>query len=194
MMLRKIFTKTVITGAQVGMLVVAAMPALALPFNQDMVNHQKITGSIMRPRPQNAIPVGSLDRQIKNLEQISDWKNPYQDNQDSVNKGMRHFAVNCVPCHGGFKEGKHVPSTLQEKGMPSINLADEAVVYNDPGTRKNPKIDGHFFNYIYNGGILMPPYGYKLSNEEIWHLVSYIRSVQANTIASFGGKEGRYAH
>jgi len=166
---------------------------LALPFNQDMVGHQKKTGDIMRPRPKNAIPIGSLDRQIKNVEQIKDWKNPYNGKADSITKGQRYFVVNCSPCHGAFKEGQHVPAVIQAKGMPSINIADESVVYADPGVRKNRKLDSHFFNYIYNGGVLMPPYGYKLSNEEIWHIVSYIRSVQsitaqAKTISGFGGK------
>lgn len=156
------------------------MPELSfgMPFNTDMFEVQPGVDAVARKKPEGSVGIGSLHRQTPDLS--TDWvqKNPYAEDLASIERGTRRFQINCTPCHGSFKEGKHVVSAFMEKGMPSIDLSSDAVRYSDPGTNQQPKPDAHFFTYVFNGGVIMPRYGFKFSNSEIWDLVSYIRSVQ----------------
>lgn len=149
--------------------------ALALPFNQDMVGNQLITGSLMREKPLGSVSKGSLSRTFVNREAVLEYKNPMVGDKNSVLRGRRLFAVNCQPCHGHYEDGKHVPGTFAAQ-MPSIDLTQEMIA-------KKP--DGHFLGYIYFGGMaIMPAYGWKLSVKEHWDIVSYVRHLQTT-----GGKE-----
>lgn len=179
-MRRTFLVCTALSVALTPTVVLAPSVASAMPFNTDMFEVQPSADSVARKKPEGSVAIGSLQRQKPEL--TTDWvqKNPHADNAHSAEKGKRKFEVNCSPCHGVFKDnGVHEVSAILTKGMPSIDLSSESVRFNDPGTNNAPKGDAHFFTYIFNGGVLMPAYGYKLSNEEIWDIVSYIRFAQA---------------
>jgi len=150
--------------------------ALALPFNQDMVGNQLITGTVMRPKSPHSVPVDSLERQIPDRQVIGQtWENPFKGNAESAARGERLFKVNCTVCHGAIKDGQHVVSDIAAKGMPSLNLLLTQPKY-DPN-----KTDGYVWSYIFKGmDAIMPRYGWKLSNNEIWDLVSYVRKLQTD--------------
>lgn len=156
----------------------ASPECFALPFNTDMLEVQPGPDKVSRKKPAGSIAIGSLQRQKPEL--TSEWvqKNPFEGDVAAVERGHEKFRANCSPCHGTFESGKHVPSPLMLKGMPSIDVSSEAVRFSDPGKNQSPKPDAHLFTYIYNGGALMPAYGYKLSNDDIWDLISYVRQVQ----------------
>lgn len=153
--------------------------AFAMPFNTDMFEVQPSADAVARKKAAGTVSIGSLQRQKPEL--TTDWvqKNPLTGNVASELRGEKGFRTNCSPCHGNFNDGVHVPAAIASKGMPSIDLSSEAVRFEDPGTNLKPKPDAHFFTYIFNGGVLMPAYGYKLSNEEIWDIVTYVRAAQA---------------
>ena len=153
--------------------------ASAMPFNTDMFEVQPSADAVARKKAAGSISIGSLQRQKPDL--TTDWvqKNPFTGNTASELRGAKGFRTNCSPCHGNFKEGVHEPAVIASKGMPSLDLSSEAVRFEDPGTNQKPKPDAHFFTYIFNGGVLMPAYGYKLSNDEIWDIVTYVRAAQA---------------
>lgn len=161
----------------VAFVVVTLIPfrrAAALPFNQDMVGGQLvIAGRSMRPKDANSVPVGSLSRQISKAQPYTE-ANPLKSDPRSALRGERLFKANCQVCHGNFKEGKHVPSDLQAKGIPSFNL-----LLTQPQYSPN-KDDQYIFHYVYYGmDAVMPRYGWKLANNEIWDLVNYVRKLQA---------------
>ncbi len=161
--------------------------AHALPFNDDMVGGQLISGTVMRPKPPGAVPIGSLSRRIPSYQEALALENPMKKDRASAVRGERLFAVNCSPCHGAYAGGKYHESAIASKGMPSVNLTDEGLLYFDGGAKQKPKPDGHIFGYIYFGGLaLMPAYGWKLSNAEIWDIVSYVRHIQS--LASKGAQ------
>jgi cytochrome c553 len=151
--------------------------ALALPFNQDMVGGQLITGTVMRPKNVHAVPVGTLERQVPDRQVVAqEWENPFKNSSASAARGERLYAVNCVVCHGVINKGQHTPSDLAAKGIPSLNLLLTQPKY-DPA-----KTDGYIWSYVFRGmDILMPRYGWKLSNNEIWDIVSYVRKLQAES-------------
>ena len=156
-------------------LMLAASGAQALPFNQDMVGTQPVTGSIMRPKAPGSVPRGALSRYSEKPEDLTKTlqiTNPTKADADSLAHGERLFSVNCSPCHGSYTGGKHVASAMQvpNGAMPGPVLSD-AIVAQKP--------DGHFYQFIHFGGMaIMPAYGYKLSVQEHWDIVNYIRDFQ----------------
>jgi mono/diheme cytochrome c family protein len=146
----------------------------ALPFNQDMVGQQFVTGSVMRQKAPHTVPVGTLDRQLPERSVIvQTWKNPFAEDASSATRGARLFETHCTVCHGVVQEGKHTPSDLMKFGIPSINLQLSQQKF-DP-----QKTDGYLWAYIFWGlDAVMPRYGYKFSNDEVWDLVTYIRKLQ----------------
>jgi mono/diheme cytochrome c family protein len=150
--------------------------AYSLPFNQDMVGTQLSNGNIMRPKAAESVPVGTAKRFVgPNREDALRLTNPVPATEESVSNGSRLFAVNCSPCHGRYIEGKHVPGAVSTY-LPGAELS--APFYKE-------KPDAHFFQFIHYGGMaIMPAYGWKLSIEEHWDIVNYIRHLQ-NTV----GKE-----
>lgn len=155
--------------------------AIALPFNDDMVHDQYKVSEVQRPLPQGSIPLGSAKRFVASREEALKLENPIPATKASVNKGERLFNTNCSPCHGKFVgysdsgEGEFKMQIPLTSGIvPGPNFAQKYYV-EDP-----TKTDGHIFGYIYFGGLaIMPRYGYKLSIDDHWNIVNYIRSIQS---------------
>lgn len=147
----------------------------ALPFNQDMVGNQPVAGSIMRPKAPGSVPRGALARYSEKPEDPTKTlqiTNPSTADADSLANGQRLFTVNCSPCHGSYPDGKHIASPVQAPNgvMPGPVLSDAVIA---------AKPDGHFYQFIHFGGMaIMPAYGYKLSVQEHWDIVNYIRDFQ----------------
>ncbi|MBX7144487.1 MAG: c-type cytochrome [Oligoflexia bacterium] len=144
--------------------------AKALPFNTDMYHNQPITGDIMRPKAKDSVPMGSLERRVESKDEAAKLENPSKGDALSTANGERLFAVNCSPCHGQFAGGKQTAVGAVARFMPGPDLT--AQLYKD-------RSDGFFYGTIHFGGMaLMPGYGYKLSPQEHWDIVNYIRKFQ----------------
>jgi len=143
--------------------------ASALPLNTDMFDTQPGKGQIMRPLPEDTVPIGSLGLQFESREDAAQLENPVAPDASSLASGKRLFSINCTPCHGSY-EGGYQPGEIARFGMPPINLAEE---------RLKAMSDAYFFQFIHFGGLaLMPAYGWKFSMEEHWDIVNYIRQIQ----------------
>lgn len=148
--------------------------ANALPFNEDMAYGQNMpAGSIMRGRVAGTVPMGALDYTVASREDALKLVNPEPGNKFSVENGKRLWQANCTPCHGNYvtENGKQVykPGAVASQ-VPGPDLTAEMIA---------AKPDGHFYGYVYFGGIaLMPAYGWKFSPTEHWDIVNYIRDVQ----------------
>jgi cytochrome c oxidase cbb3-type subunit 2 len=103
--------------------------------------------------------------------------NPLAGNPDAVNRGMALYASNCAQCHGDHGEG--MPGAV-----PSL-IDDEFLAV------KGDVPDGTYFGLISCGsdakktigrpgdpGGGMTAFGGQLSDQDIWSLVSFIRSAQ----------------
>ena len=164
-------------GALSTQLIAAAV--WALPFNDDMVDVQKRTGTIMRPKATNSVPVGSLEYSVKSREEAIKLTNPIKNNPESIQRGRALFAVNCAGCHGNLEV---LPSGADYKGGkvaanfdPNIRIPD----IRDPFYR-DTRTDGDFYGTLNFGSLagLMPPVGWKFSPTEHWDLINFVRSVQ----------------
>jgi len=91
--------------------------------------------------------------------------NPYADDSAAAGRGRQLFvAMNCTGCHG-----------FQAKaGLMAPNLVDNYWRYGGS--------DVDVFSSIYNGRARgMPAWGAVLSHDQIWELVSYVRSLGGMT-------------
>ncbi|MCI5064739.1 cytochrome c [bacterium] len=183
-----------------------AVHANALPFNDDMVHDQFKTSEVMRDRPEGSIPVGAGKYRVsetlatKNLtpEGIAaraEVQSPFPSTEKSVAAGRRLWAVNCSPCHGSYTGEADPNLPTSAKFLKSIDPAVAGATSGPTLVSKSyitdpAKSDGHLFSYIHFGGLaVMPRYGYKLSPEEHWNIIHYIRWMQEDFSAVLGMEE-----
>lgn len=89
--------------------------------------------------------------------------------EKTMARGQERFGIYCAPCHGGAGDGNGVLKRLGHGAVAS--LTDEIRV-------KHP--DGYLYRVIVQGSPsgLMGPYGDRLSVEDRWAVISYIRALQ----------------
>jgi cytochrome c oxidase cbb3-type subunit III len=96
--------------------------------------------------------------------------NPFTGNAKETDAGRGLFRIRCAPCHGIKAQGGRGPD---------LTL----------GTFSNGDQDADLFRVISTGvpGTEMPPYGELVGRENVWRLVSYIRSAAAGQPAPLKG-------
>ena len=168
------------------LLLSVASGAFALPFNDDMVHGQLRTNEFMRATPPGSVPLGSLDRHVPDRDYARTLKNPFAGDGSAELIGERLFRANCVVCHGHYtvEGGYNLPAVLPPMVGVDLSLP---LTEPDASGAMVPKPDGHYFGYIYLGGLaLMPRYGWKFSFDEIWQIVSYVQKMQRDRAAAAG--------
>jgi mono/diheme cytochrome c family protein len=123
-------------------------------------------GASARPVPTSTIAQGDLD--LQNLA-----KTPPQVTEALLATGQRRFDAFCAPCHGlsGYGDGMIV-----QRGFPPPPS------YHDDRLRtEEPQ---HFFDVITKGYGIMYPYADRLSVEDRWAIVAYIRALQLSQHAA----------
>lgn len=99
--------------------------------------------------------------------------NPVADNPDAIAVGADLYATSCSSCHGDSGTGDG-PAAAALDPSPS-SLADAAMMAE--------MSDGYIFWRITEGGSMepfnsaMPPWGSAFSEDQIWQLVSFLRSL-----------------
>ena len=88
-------------------------------------------------------------------------------------KGKDLYLEKCVLCHGSQGEGWDWSKKVAKPPIPVPDLAKVAPEQSDQ----------FLFDVVKNGGEavgktrFMPPFGFQLSDQEVWHLVAYMRSL-----------------
>lgn len=159
---------------------IAVTEASALPFNDDMVDVQKRTGTIMRQKAPGTVAIGMSDYYVASREEAEKMTNPVKADAKSVAKGKRLFAVNCLPCHGDISKKPYAPGAV---GAKTIQTPPDltSVTYHPPvagGDATQGRTDASIYATIHFGIRLMPGHGWKLSPTDHWDIVNYIRSQQ----------------
>ena len=86
---------------------------------------------------------------------------------EAMERGRQRFMIYCAPCHGAIGDGKGMIVRRGFSPPPSFH-SDEF--------RKMPV--GHYFDAITNGFGAMYPYGYRVSIDDRWAIIAYIRALQ----------------
>lgn len=146
--------------------------AAALPFNDDMVKIKMRTGSMMKPKPEGSVPIGGAEQRFSTKQECLEMENPVARSKESVTRGKRLFSVNCLPCHGDISGENWGPGPVGQacayKQPPNIASSD----YHD-------RSDANIYGTIHFGAGLMGRVGWKLSDDETWDIVNYIKDLQS---------------
>ena len=87
-----------------------------------------------------------------------------------LERGQNRFQIYCAPCHGARGDGQGM---TVKYGMGTVSANGN---YHDPRLRTMP--DGEIFNTITNGKNTMLGYADKLTPEDRWAVVAYVRALQ----------------
>jgi mono/diheme cytochrome c family protein len=101
--------------------------------------------------------------------------NPYTVDDAFLEQGEWAFMTYCAPCHGANADGKGTV-TDNTDGKKRFQIPAPALV--GPTGIGKIRSDGYIYYTIRNGGALMPSYGVQLSDEEMWGVVAYIRTLE----------------
>ena len=107
----------------------------------------------------------------QNRAELDQLRNPVQWTSSSIERGKDRYDIYCAVCHGieGLGNGPVAPSLANAVR----NLTDQRVL---------DQSDGWMYAVIVNGfGALMPAYGARITQEDRWHIVNYVRTLQGDT-------------
>lgn len=105
-------------------------------------------------------------------------KNPVAATADVLARGRERFDIHCAVCHGYTGQGGNGPTghgmvgRLWSVPIPNFHFVE------GKDNRVAMLKDGEYFEVITNGRNTMPAYGPRLSVEDRWSIVHYIRALQ----------------
>ena len=102
--------------------------------------------------------------------------NPYPITDEGMARGKLLYDINCGICHGEKGEGEGY--LVSEKNPYAVYPAQPAILTNDTFTLSS---NGRLYHAIMYGKNVMGGYADKLSYEERWQVVHYIRNLQAKS-------------
>jgi len=96
-------------------------------------------------------------------------KNPFGDDPKAVEDGRLIFRLQCSPCHGKTGDTGHAPDLT----VGSYRVGDT---------------DMDIYRIVANGapGTEMPDFLARLGSENVWRVVSYLRSIARHTVKNTG--------
>jgi mono/diheme cytochrome c family protein len=120
-------------------------------------------------------PSGVEKKVVQETKEVAiggkDWPNPVPDTKEAQKSGAEHFQHHCQICHG--LDGQNTGVPFAEKMSPPVaNLASKEI---------QEYTDGQLKWIIENGIRLtgMPAWKGILEDDEMWHMVHYIRHLPA---------------
>jgi len=84
-----------------------------------------------------------------------------------VHRGQNRYQIYCAPCHGALGDGNGITKSYGMVATPT---------YHDD--RLRTMTEGEIFNTITNGKNTMFPYADKLSPDDRWAVIAYVRALQ----------------
>ena len=138
------------------------------PWYQGLVLPREVkplAGSYSWSAPAGTVPTGDTEPPLARREAAELLENPNPATPASIATGKEMFETYCVLCHGdgGHGDGPVSEKFLKPPDLPSI---------------MGRRTDGYLYATIRNGGVVMPPHGYRIPPAERWDLVNYLRSIQ----------------
>lgn len=91
-----------------------------------------------------------------------------------LERGHQRYQINCTVCHSDTGAGNGIVTQYGLVGVPSFHQ-----------DRLREMADGEIYNTIVHGKNTMMPYGDKITREDRWAIVAYLRALQR---AQYAGK------
>lgn len=143
----------------------------AAPFANGASAQKPVAGSVARGQavgtngtPALSDPLITGQQNGQDVQQI-----PLAVTDAVLARGKDRYTVYCVPCHGGLGNGRGPVASYFRPGPASFYL-----------DRLKSAPAGYLFGVISNGKGLMYPYGSRITAEDRWAIVAYIRELQQN--------------
>lgn len=136
---------------------------------------RKVTGNSVLP-PNGHVPYAYADTEEARAEATAKIKyNPFPITQEGLARGQQLYTIYCAICHGDKGDGNgYLVSGPQSKYLAQpANFLDSQFVHSN---------NGRFYHAIMYGKNVMGPHADKLSFEERWQVIHYIRSLQAKSL------------
>lgn len=161
----------------VGAVVCACGAAVAAPWDIDMADSRAVKayeapmrgipqGVVAQPHVLSPMPFApNYDRYTPEGQALS---NPYPADAAHLATGEKMYGIYCTPCHG---DGVQLGTVAEPGRFPGV-----VALAGDAGALKN-RTDGYIYLTIRNGGAIMPYYGWAMSDEEMWSIVHYARTL-----------------
>ena len=155
----------------------ASTAAFGLPWDVDMADSQAVRGyegqligipegvvaqeSMLSPR--NHVP-----NFVRGSAEGEALTAPMPATEQVLAQGETMYNTYCTPCHG---DGVNLGPVAQPGRYPGV-----VALAGGAGVAK-ARSDGWIYLTIRNGGAIMPYYGWAMSDDEIWSVVHYIRTM-----------------
>jgi mono/diheme cytochrome c family protein len=171
-------SRKMVWGALALTLLGTSTVALGLPWDIDMADGQQRKAYSFQmdalpegvvAQPSQTSPKGFAPNYVRGTPEGEALVNPLEANEQTHEKGRQMFGVYCAPCHGadGINLG---PVAQPGRLMGVVPLAG-------PVATTKTRSDGYLYLTIRNGGNVMPPYGWAMSEEEMWSVVAFVRTL-----------------
>jgi mono/diheme cytochrome c family protein len=125
-----------------------------------------------RAAPRGAVPVSGTRARLT-FEQAADQPNPLPQTPETLARAVELYRVNCTTCHGadGRGNGPMAPYFRENPAapVPPVDLSSPRV---------QQRTDGQLHWLLANGIGNMPAYGSLLADQDLWALVTYVRTVR----------------
>jgi len=148
-------------------------------FPNGAVNRPVPAGTVARgfARTDEVLYTGKRDGKL-----VTEFPIPF--NRDNVERGKERYNIYCLPCHGVVGGETDPSKVFYEKGNGMIvrRGLTPPPSYHLDRLRNAP--NGHFFDVITNGWGAMYSYAERISVEDRWRIVMYIRTLQLSQNAS----------
>ncbi|MFB3430183.1 cytochrome c [Phycisphaerales bacterium ac7] len=154
----------------------------------EMVNDQKVVRSVDFAHRESFFSLNPVVSTGKRADGNAVERIPVPVDLDLIQMGKTQYEINCLVCHGGTGKGDGIVGVRWAYPLP--NFLDDTWQLGAVGPDGAPNplaYDGHIFDIIMNGkpaptspsGYAMPPYGGRVTVEEAWAIVAYLRTIQA---------------
>ncbi len=119
----------------------------------------------MRPPVKGTIPRGFRPYEVASIAEAARLNNPLPRTKEVMKNGQGMYNVYCAVCHGkmGEGDGSVTPNFPRPPSLQSEKIRDYK--------------DGQIFHIMTLGQNLMPAYADRVSEEERWAIVHYIRAL-----------------
>ncbi len=137
-------------------------------FSYDTENYDVpgVMHATMRLPVAGTVPIDGGDFPVTLLDADKFIRNPFPGQAASTERGKQLFTTFCTPCHGADGLGK---GPVGQKFPIVLSLVtDQAKGYSDQ----------YLFTMVRNGRGLMPSYGDRVTIDERWDIVNYLRALQ----------------
>ena len=100
-----------------------------------------------------------------NPDAVARMVNPVKPTAESLAQGKKYYGYDCAMCHGKTGDGKG-----------EVDPGDKLPDFTNPASLKD-KTDGELFCSLKKGKGHMPLENIRITPNELWNLVNYVRSL-----------------